>query len=185
MISNQKLEIMKAMKIIIATLLAGLLTLPFLSNAQSTGTSPDYSGNSDYRTAIGVRVGGTSGLTIKQFTGSSTAIEGIVGVWPNAVGLTILVEKYVPAFNVAGFNWYYGGGAHLAASTHNHYYEGPRHYHHDDDFGIGVDGMLGLEYKILPIPFAISLDLKPYVEVTTNGHAHLALDPGLGIKVAF
>ncbi len=175
---------MKQTKIILAVLLIGLLTLPFISLAQDTGTSPNYSGNSDYRTAVGVRVGGTSGLTIKQFTGANTAIEGIVGVWPDAVGLTILVEKYVPAFNVAGLNWYYGGGAHAVAETDRVYYEG-RRYYRGDDFGIGVDGMLGIEYKILPIPFAISLDLKPFVEFTTSGYAFLALDPGVGVKVAF
>jgi hypothetical protein len=177
---------MKVMKIIIITLLAGLLTLPFLSLAQDNN-SPNLNSSSTYKTAIGLRAGGTSGLTIKHFTGSSTAIEGIIGVWPNAFGLTVLVEKYVPAFNEAGLNWYYGAGAHATFETDRHYHEGPRryYYYHGNDLGLGIDGILGIEYKIVPIPFAISLDLKPFIEVNTKGSVYVALDPGLGIKVAF
>jgi len=42
-----------------------------------------------------------------------------------------------------------------------------------------------MEYKIPSIPFALSLDVKPYVEVITNGRVWTSLDPGLGIKVTF
>ena len=99
-----------------------------------------------------------------------------------------MYEKYANA-GLPGLNWYYGGGGHLAA--HNRYYYRPhpvyyeRRYYRSGDLGIGVDGIVGLEYKIPPIPIAISLDLKPFIEVTTGGSAFFSLDPGLGIKVAF
>jgi hypothetical protein len=142
-----------------------------------------------YKNAVGVRFGETSGLTIKHFTSANKAIEGIVGVWYHAVSVTVLSERYAPAFNTAGFNWYYGIGGHVAIETdnHRHYNEGRRGYHHyhGDGAAIGVDGILGLEYKIQPIPFALSLDMKPFMEVTTNGDVYLLLDPGLGIKFTF
>lgn len=178
---------MKTIKIATAIILAGLLTLPFLSKAQD-GNTPDFSADPTYRTAIGVRAGGTSGLTIKHFTGANTALEGIVGVWPNALGLTLLVERHVNAFNEPGLNWYYGAGGHVAFAADRYYYEAPRGYryrYYGDYVGAGVDGILGIEYKIVPIPFAISLDLKPFVEVNTNSNVYVGLDPGLGIKVAF
>jgi hypothetical protein len=48
-----------------------------------------------------------------------------------------------------------------------------------------MDGIIGIEYKIAPIPLAVSLDMKPFFEMNTNGRAYLSLDPGIGVKVAF
>lgn len=139
-----------------------------------------------YNTAFGIRGLGTSGLTIKHFTGRSKAIEGIVGLYPDAFSVTLLFENYVNAFDQPGLNWYYGFGGHIATETDWVYYENYRGYRRaDGDFGVGVDGIFGIEYKINEVPIAISLDVKPFLEVTTNGAAYLAVDPGLGIKVAF
>lgn len=144
---------------------------------------------STYRTAIGLRGGGTSGLTIKHFFANHAAIEGIIDFWPHGIGATALYEKHVQAFNVPGFHWYYGGGGHLRVYPDGSWtkYRG-RYYWSDNDpdgLALGIDGIVGLEYKIRPIPFAISLDLKPFLEVNTNGGVGGYIDPGLGIKVTF
>lgn len=141
-----------------------------------------------YRTAIGLRGGTTSGITIKHFMSSNSAYEGILGFWGNGLSGTFLYERHVNAFDVSGMNWYYGGGGHVALSTRDvivYNYPERRYYTEEGVLGLGVDGILGLEYKIPPIPFAISFDVKPFVEVTTAGQVGVALDPGLGIKVAF
>lgn len=140
-----------------------------------------------YKTAIGIRAGETSGLTIKQFIGSSTALEGIIGMWSHGFSTTLLFEKYVPTGSVAGLNLYYGAGGHLAFETVDYgwYYRHERFYRYrHDHFGIGIDGIVGLEYKIPSIPIAFSLDLKPFIEFQTHGVAWVSLDPGLGVKVA-
>lgn len=140
-----------------------------------------------YRTAFGLRGGVTSGFTVKQFVSDLGAIEGIVGIWPNSLTLTALYEQHVNA-GVPGLYMYYGGGAHAAFGTGRiHYYEynNRRDFYARGDIGIGMDGILGIEYKIQPIPLAISLDMKPFFEVNTNGRTYLSLDPGLGVKVAF
>lgn len=159
----------------------------YTSILSPTHVKPSLSINSSsYNTAIGVRGFGTSGLTVKHFTSRSQAIEGIIGLWPNAFSLTILVEKYVNAFNEPGLNWYYGIGGHVATQSNWTYYDGVRGYRRTNgDFGVGVDGIFGLEYKIHEIPIAVSFDVKPFLEITTNGDAYLALDPGLGIKFTF
>lgn len=140
-----------------------------------------------YKTAIGLRAGETSGLTIKQFVGSSTAFEGILGMWSHGLSATLLFEKYVPTAEVSGLSWYYGGGGHVAFETVHYgwYYYHPRYYRYRYGYmGIGIDGVLGLEYKIPRAPVAFSLDLKPFIELQTRGVAWFSLDPGLGIKVA-
>lgn len=143
---------------------------------------------SSYSTAIGLRGGETSGLTIKHFFGGSAAIEGIFGFWHHGFTATVLYEQHVSAFGAAGLNWYYGAGGHVAIHTHNTYYGyGHRRngYYDNDNFGLGVDGIVGLEYKIPQVPIALSIDLKPFIEVISNGNIYGTLDPGIGIKFAF
>lgn len=178
-----------------------LVLILFGTQAMATGNKPDTDGEKSildaprpslsinsysYSTAIGVRGIGTSGLTIKHFTASNQAIEGIIGFGPGAFSLTALWERYQNAFDVAGLNWYYGIGGHIATQSDWVYYDGIRRYRRSNgDFGIGVDGIFGIEYKINEAPIAVSLDVKPFLEVTTNGDAYLAIDPGLGVKFTF
>ena len=186
-VETKKIKLMKTIKKLTATVLAVLFTATL--TAQDNAKVPDLAINStNYKTAIGLRAGETSGLTIKQFIGSSTALEGIVGVWSHGLSATLLYEKHVPAFDVDGLNWYYGAGGHVAFESGRRilYYRNDRYYRYNDgNIGLGVDGIIGLEYKIPTIPFALSLDVKPYVEVITNGRVWTSLDPGLGIKVTF
>jgi hypothetical protein len=164
-----------------AMIIAGFMTATHVK-AQ---TAPE--GKVNYSTAIGLRGGETSGLTLKHFFSTGNAVEGIIGFWPAALSVTGLYEHHVGA-EVDGLNWYYGGGGHLAFQTRRIYYvnEGMRYYRYTEDaLGLGVDGILGIEYKIPPIPFALSIDVKPFFEINTRGHAFVALDPGLGLKVAF
>jgi hypothetical protein len=160
----------------------GFLLLSFgVSNAQY---SPAY--KTPYTTAIGVRIGGTSGATIKHFFRQATAFEGILGVFGNGFSLTGLVEKNAVAFDTPGLSWYYGGGAHIAFSTGNRYYNVYGRevtYRDNHDVGIGINGIIGLEY-MLPdnVPVAFSLDLKPFIEIDSDGDVGVAPDLALGIK---
>lgn len=179
---------MKLAKILFG-ITAGLFLYSGASAQQSFSRSAE---SSTYKTAIGLRAGQTSGLTIKHFVGSANALEFIVGVWPYGFSATGLFERHASA-GAEGLNWYYGGGGHVAVHSGRLYYYDYRYgnrrydyyYRSGSDLGLGVDGVIGLEYKIKPIPFAVSLDLKPFIEVNTAGAAFIGLDPGLGIKVAF
>jgi hypothetical protein len=162
--------------------------------AINTGVFAQLSiGSPDYRTAIGLRGGELGGLTIKHFTSSSTAIEGILGLGygnPYLFSATLLAERHIPALNISGMRWYYGAGGHITlVGAHSGYYRYPwgkyRYYYESGAVGLGLDGIFGLEYKIPPLPFAISLDFKPYVEVMTPGGMFWSLDPALGIKITF
>ena len=116
------------------------------------------------------------------------AIEGIVGLWHHGLTATILYERHQEAFDVNGLNWYYGAGGHATFSSSHSYYSPYRERyrkHYTGRVGLGVDGVVGIEYKIPKAPFALSLDLKPFVEVVSGGHIYSSIDPGLGIKVTF
>jgi hypothetical protein len=126
------------------------------------------SAQSNYKTGIGIRGGGyENGLTIKHFTNSSTAIEGIIGFRPGVVVITGLYEKHAVAFSEPSVNWYYGAGAHIGSINGGRYYRGygQDRYYNDSVLLLGADGILGLEWKIPQIPFALSVDLHPRLEL--------------------
>jgi hypothetical protein len=179
-----------------ATLLSAALAVSFqmfeiTANAQTATEETSLAvDKANYRTAFGLRAGETSGLTFKHFFSNNSAFEGIFSAWPYALGITALYEKHEQAFEVEGLNWYFGGGGHVAFETARSYYwyrydDRYVYYHNRSGLGLGIDGIVGLEYKIKPIPFAFSLDLKPFAEVNRDGVWFMALDPGLGVKVTF
>lgn len=119
-----------------------------------------YSNAQDYRTGIGFRGGFTNGLTIKHFVTSSSALEAIVGSRWKGIELTGLYEIHGRAFHTERMKWYIGFGGHIG------FWNGDNTSSYWGNAGtsytvIGVDGILGLEYNFVEIPFNIGLDWKP------------------------
>ncbi len=138
----------------------------------------------DYRLALGLRSGESSGITFKLNTGPSSGLEFIAGIWSNWLNITGLYEIKAPAFSIEGMRWYYGAGGHVAFSTGTYYKEG-RYYTRGDEYAMGLDGIVGIEFKIPQIPFAVSFDAKPLVEIYRNGDLYFGIDPGIGVKFTF
>lgn len=135
---------------------------------KSSSSSSSSGGDYGYKTAIGLRGGFTSGLTVKHFISDKAAIEGILGSRWRGLSITGLYELHkTPAINFSNLAWEYGGGARIG------FYNG-RYYHKwDDDDGyyenrsyvaVGIVGIFGLEYQFNEIPFTASLDLMPYFD---------------------
>jgi hypothetical protein len=161
--------------ILIVALLMSLSTLAY-----------NQSFDSDYKFAIGLRAGYPAGITFKFKTASESNVELIAGFWTGLFNITALFEKNVPAFHVDGMNWYFGGGGHLTFLQDRIKDESNRwYYNRGEGYAFGIDGVVGLEYKIPPIPFAISLDLKPTIEIDRNSSVYFGIDPGLGLKFTF
>jgi hypothetical protein len=117
----------------------------------------------DYSTGIGVRGGLSSGLTVKHFIGSNKAIEGLLSSRWRGFHITGLYEIHARAFDTPRLNWYYGVGGHVGFWD-----DYDRHPWFDDDGAhtvVGVDGIIGIEYNIVDIPFNISLDWKPSIDI--------------------
>lgn len=131
------------MKKLIFALAIGLLTT-FSLNAQ------------DYNTGIGVRGGLFNGLTVKHFIGGNNALEGILWTRWGGFNITGLYEIHNQAFNTPRLNWYYGFGGHIGfLDDESPWFDEGSHTI------IGIDGIIGIEYNIEAIPFNISLDWKP------------------------
>lgn len=112
----------------------------------------------DYNTGIGFRGGLSNGLTVKHFISSNAALEGLLSTRWQGFNITGLYEIHAQAFNTPRLNWYYGFGGHIG------FWDGYKQHPWFNDGTytiIGIDGIIGIEYNIEPIPFNISLDWKP------------------------
>ncbi|HEY8389292.1 MAG TPA: hypothetical protein VIK74_11850 [Parasegetibacter sp.] len=124
--------------------LAGISKL----NAQSLGE--------DYKTALGVKFY-PGALSVKHFVGDNKAIEGLGYFWKYGFRITGLYEIHGDINGVDGLKWYAGPGAHVGFwnTKAGSYYEGSSGAY------LGVDGVLGLDYKFNGAPINISLDWQP------------------------
>src|SRR5215510_5282396 len=116
---------MKRFKKIIALVFsAGIISLT--ANAQDntySQTHPNTGTGYDYNTAIGARLGGlTSGLSIKHFTNSTTALEGILSFGHRSFVITGLYEKQYDIASAQGLDWFYGIGGHVGFFRYGGYY---------------------------------------------------------------
>jgi hypothetical protein len=136
--------------------LAIFLSSLFMLNAQ------------DYENALGLRAGLATGITLKHFFSTSDAVEGILSMRYGGFNVTGLYERHMTAFDTEGLYFYYGGGGHIG------FYDTDRWDDDDENDDavmlIGVDGIIGLEYIFEEIPFNISLDWKPAINLI--GHTN-------------
>ncbi len=124
----------------------------------------------NYKTGVGLRGGWASGLSIKHFIKSETAIEGIInpyfsnGKGRRGLNLCVLYEKHKMAFEVENLYWFYGAGAHVGIHSGYYYHNANNEYYRSTVAGLGIDGLIGMEYQIKEIPFTAGIDLKPYLD---------------------
>lgn len=132
------------MKTILVLFLAIFLILSSVK-AQTTGN--------DYKTALGVKFYPT-GVTIKHFITAKNALEGLGYFYNDGARITGLYEIHNNINNAGGLRWYVGPGAHLGFYNNKH----------GGGTAIGIDGVLGLDYKINSAPINLSIDWQPSVE---------------------
>lgn len=139
------------------------------AQAQSKTTN-----SSSYTTALGVKVWNGGGVSLKHFFSDNKAGEGIVYFWRNGIRVTGLYEIHGDINDVAGLKWYIGPGAHVG-------FYGTKY---GNGAFVGIDGVLGLDYKFNGAPINISLDWQPTFEFG-DGRGFYGSWGGLGIRYTF
>lgn len=135
----------------ILLLFVGLLAFSSYSQAQGYSSSGGSS--------IGARFGFEQGVTYKKHLGGGAAFEGILSArnwFTNITGLYHFFHK--PTGIGPGLDWFVGAGGHLWIYNVNNRYL-PNYA--TGNLGIGVDGVLGMQYNFAEVPFNIALDWKP------------------------
>jgi hypothetical protein len=154
-------------------------------------TSAALSGQISTRQA-GLRIGYRTGIfyQVTSETGNAeTGYNALLSFNNNGLQLTGLKIVYENSLNGISpnlyFGWGYGGHAGFIYSDHVRSL-GEEYYFQDERFCplIGIDGWLAAEYRIRDIPVIVSLNLKPYFEITIP--AFVRLMPGdFGVSISY
>lgn len=143
----------------------GFLMAGITAKAQNNRlTTKPQNETSSYTTALGVKLWGDGGgLSVKHFVSTNRALEGIAYFWSRGTRITGLYEFHFDFEGAPGLKWYVGPGAHVGFYN-NSYYD--RNYYNGDGSGsyVGIDGVLGLDYKFTGAPINLSLDWQPSFE---------------------
>lgn len=124
----------------------------------------------DYKAAVGIRFSSKAALinnsvSLKYFFTEKTAVEGLI-TFNDPFALGLLVEQHKPLLT-NNFKYFYGGGFYGAFS-------GSRR--------AGLQGVVGLDYKVPTIPLNFSIDWKPELTFTKEFSFETA---ALGFSVRF
>lgn len=130
--------------------------------------------SSNYRTALGVKVYDGLGISFKHFLTDRNALELIGYFWGHGMRITGLYEIHGPINGARGLKWYIGPGAHIAVYNEKH----------GDLTAIGIDGVIGLDYKFSGAPINLALDWQPSFEFT-NSRGFTGSWLGLAIRYTF
>lgn len=112
----------------------------------------------EYKAAIGARLGSPLAASIKYFANESNALEAYVGTrgfagyrWTSISGAYL---RHAPIEGVDGLQYYFGAGASVFFWNFDFSTEA-------STTTLGLQGYLGLDYKIPNLPISITADWVP------------------------
>jgi hypothetical protein len=149
-----------------------IIFIGFSAKAQSIGY--------DYKTALGVKFY-PGAISLKSFTRENKALEGLAYFYTDGVRFTGLYEIYGDINGAPGLKWYVGPGAHLGFWSDHWKKENPEA---DAGISIGIDGVVGLDYKFKDVPINLSLDWQPSFSFVGYNYFEGGWG-GLGIRYTF
>jgi len=129
-----------------------------------------------YKTALGVKVWDGGGISFKTFVAPNNALEVVGYFYKDGTRLTGLYEIHGDISGAPGLKWYIGPGAHLGFYDYKGY--------NGDKVVAGIDGVLGLDYKVNRAPINFSIDWQPSFEFA-DGRGFVGSWGGLGIRYTF
>lgn len=133
-----------------------------------------------YSTSLGVKLY-PGAITAKHFIANNKAVEGLGYFNADGFRFTGLYELHYPISSIEGLKWYVGGGGHLGIWSDTWKTSHPTR---NAGLAIGVDGVLGLDYKIKAAPLNLSLDWQPSFNLIGYSYFEGGWG-GLSIRYAF
>jgi hypothetical protein len=134
---------MLKLKIMFKSIFFFFMTVAILVSANQTKAQTKHQ--------AGVRLGSidqaiSTGFTYRYFLNEKAAIEGIVNLRNEAIGLGALYERFNVINGVEGLQWFYGAGAYVGFNSFDNF---------------GIMGIAGMDYTFKEVPVNLSLDWKP------------------------
>lgn len=134
----------------------------FLALCIAAGSFAQSSGPG-YNTAFGAKFSGGIAASYKTFVAPTNAFEAQAMFFKEGIRLVGLYEFHFYTINgVPGLGWYLGPGAHAGFWKRNY------RDRYNTTVDLGIDGVIGLDYKFDGIPVNISLDWQPSYSILGN-----------------
>lgn len=142
-----------------------------------------FTGNAqEYRSGIGLRGGMFNGISFKHFVNPDNAFEIVAALRYRGPFVAGMYQIHANAFDVPGLAWYYGPGAYIGFVEGR--YRGSWFDQPDRTYTIlGVNGVVGLEYKIDEIPITIGVDVTPALHLLE--FTHFTMGAGITVRYVF
>lgn len=145
-----------------------LLLFPLVVHAQN------------YWGAIGIRGGESAGISVQLFNGESNAVQGLLSFRHSGIQFTVLTEKYMPVLLKYSDHifLYQGYGGHIGYERWYKWKDGdwPYYNQHVQASPIaGIDGIVGMEYRLFKYPFKFGLEYKSFAEFSLHNVFRLNL----------
>ena len=116
-----------------------------------------------YKTALGAKISAGVAASYKMFVTPKNALEVQSTFFKQGVRLVGLYEFHSYSFaGVPGLGWYIGPGAHVGFWKKNYRDK------YNSTADIGIDGVIGLDYRIKNAPINLSLDWQPSLSLLGN-----------------
>lgn len=149
------------------------LLITYFANSQVS--TEQYT--SPYKKAIGIKLN-PGALSYRSFYTRNKAVEVMGFISIDGFQLTILNEKYTPFANAENLTWYIGYGGHFNLWSERYKLDNPSK---TAGVAVGVDGMLGLDYKLKNTPINLSVDIQPAFNFVGASYFDLGWG-GIGIR---
>ncbi len=150
----------------------------------------------EYKNSAGFRFCKTDGLTYKRFITTNAALETMLGFGGYDGGMQVYTNyqwyKPIPAHITQNLHYYCGVGGHMGyirpTRTVDSYEDDiiVSETQQHTDYVIGVDGIIGVEYRIFTVPMTVGMELKPFFEYYALQYTRTRLwDFGFTVKYIF
>lgn len=149
------------------------LLITYFANSQVS--TEQYT--SPYKKSIGIKLN-PGAISYRSFYTRNKAVEGMGFISIDGFQLTILNEKYTPFANAENLTWYIGYGGHFNLWSERYKLNNPSK---TAGVAVGVDGMLGLDYKLKNTPINLSVDIQPAFNFVGASYFDLGWG-GIGIR---
>lgn len=141
--------------------------------------------------AVGLRGGYTHGVIFRQYLSDNSGYLGIASGFNHEVKFTLIKEVYSKK-DLAFFNnvtVVKGFGGHVGINEADNFSIFGQTYKTKNKSVspvLGIDGLIGAEYKIAGLPIILGLDYKPYFEFSTIKYFNIQIwDVGFYVMYTF
>jgi hypothetical protein len=137
------------------------------------------SAQAPYDHAIGLKFPGGVSVTYKTFITDTRNIEAEFTAWHQGFRVAGLYEFNFYSFDdVPELSWFVGPGAHIG------FWKNQEDKNYNSQADIGIDGIIGLDYKFKGVPINVSLDWQPAVTVIGDA-GFTPVFGGIGVRYTF